>query len=475
MNLNKEEQAQFESLLNQFHADIKFFAITMFGVENALRPKQLEFCTAFQNNKRITFKGGVGFGKTRALAVLVWWALFTHNQVQVTIFGPNEGQIKSGIWKELQILHGKMRPLWKDLWDVTATRISRVRNGADCFAEFRLANKDNVSAARGIHQINNFVFVDEATGVPDEIYTEALVNVLRDPNGKLCLISNPSTTSGYFWETWNGKIAEMWTKVHGRMTDAPHVTEEDLRAAEIEYGGKFSREYRILVLGEFPLSDVDGLIPRNLVEQAIENAEAKPSTALPYIWGLDPAEGGDRSVLVIRHDNKIIGIHTWRGLDTMQLAVKVRDLYQATPKAARPMAVCVDAIGIGNGVYTNLAYMGLPAKKVIVSASPTRRPDFYSRLRDQLWWECRDWFLSENVCIPNHEDLIRELLMPSYESESGKIKVEKKAEIRKRLKGASPDHADALCLTFAISPTRYASRYDWNPNSKGSPDLSQYE
>ncbi|KQR32516.1 hypothetical protein ASF91_13350 [Rhizobium sp. Leaf155] len=471
MNLNKEEQKQFAELLQQFHQDIEFFAITLFGQDNALRPKQIEFCNAFRNNKRITFKGGVGFGKTRALAILVWWSLFTHDQVQVTIFGPNEGQIKSGIWKELQILHSKMHPVWKDLWDVTATRIQRTKNSADCFAEFRLANKDNVSSARGIHQINNFVFVDEATGVPDEIYTEALVNVLRDPNGKLCLISNPSTTSGYFWETWNGNIAPMWAKVHGRMTDAPHVTDEDLKAAEIEYGGKFSREYRILVLGEFPLSDVDGLIPRNLVEQAIENEAAVPSDRLPIIWGLDPAEGGDRSVLVIRHDNKVLAVHSWRGLETKQLAMKVRDLFQATPKQQRPLAICVDAIGIGNGVWSDLQYMGLPAKKVIVSSSPTRRADFYSRLRDQLWWECKEWFATENVCIPNNEDLIKELLLPNYESDSGKIKVEKKSDMKKRFKGVSPDHADALCLTFAISPTRYASKYEWTPPV----DLRQYE
>lgn len=470
MNLNKEEEAQFKELLVAFQDNIELFAITLWGEENALRPKQIEFCNAFRKNKRITFKGGVGFGKTRSLAILVWWALFTHDDVQVTIFGPNQDQLKGGVWNELESLHGKLHPFWKDLWDVTKSRIQRKKDGPDCFCEFRLANKDNISAARGIHKKNNFVFVDEATGVPDEVLT-VLSGVLSDENGKYCLISNPSSASGYFWDTWNGHLAPLWTKVHGKMTDSPHVTEEDLLAKEIEYGGKYSREYRIYVHGEFPLSDVDGLIPRNLVEQAIENQDAVPSDRLPIIWGLDPAEGGDRSVLVIRHDNKVLAVHSWRGLETKQLAFKVRDLYQATPKAQRPIAVCVDAIGIGNGVWSDLQYMGLPAKKVIVSSSPTRRADFYSRLRDQLWWECKEWFATENVCIPNNEDLIKELLLPNYESDSGKIKVEKKSDMKKRFKGVSPDHADALCLTFAISPTRYASKYEWTPPV----DLRQYE
>lgn len=472
MELNEEEKKQFVELLDAFYDDIELFAISLWGPENALRPKQVEFCNAFRNNKRITFRGGVGFGKTRALAVLVWWALFTHEEVQVTIFGPTEGQIERGVWKELRILHEKMRPFFQSSFEVSAKKVRRARNPANCFAEYALASKENVSAARGIHMRNNFVFVDEATGIEDEVYTGALQNVLRDPNGKLCLISNPSSTSGYFYDTWNGRIAPLWTKVHGKMTDSPHVTAKDLAEAELEYGGKFSREYRILVLGEFPLSDVDGLIPRNLVEQAIENNEAVPSSTLPVIWGFDPADGGDRSVLVIRHDNKVLGIHTWRGLDIAQASLKVRDLYQATSGTSKPMAICVDSIGIGNTAYKILEQCGVPVKKVIVSASPTRRPDFYSRLRDQLWWECREWFLTENVSIPNHEELIKELLTPNYESESGKIKIEKKESMKKRLKGASPDHADALCLTFAISPTKYVSKYDWKAEQI---DLRQYQ
>ncbi|MCY1366744.1 hypothetical protein D9M69_536500 [compost metagenome] len=166
-------------------------------------------------------------------------------------------------------------------------------------------------------------------------------------------------------------------------------------------------------------------------------------------------------MLVVRQDNKILDIKSWRGLDPTQLSYKIRDEYQATPKAQRPMAICVDAIGIGNGVYSNLNDFGLPAKKVVVSQSPTRRPDFYSRLRDQLWWECRDWFATENVCIPNHKELIDQLLAPTYDSDSGKIKIEDKKSLRKRLK-VSPDFADALCLTFAISPTRHASKWNWN-------------
>ncbi len=458
MTISKQQQQQqLLALLQEFHGDIALFALTVFG--STLRPKQIEFAEAFRRNKRISFKGGVGFGKTHALAILVWWSLFTHDDVQVTIFGPNEGQLQRGIWKELSLLYGKMDQTFQDWFRFTATRIERKHNSSGCFATYALASTDNISAARGIHQINNFVFVDEATGVPDEIFTDALENVLTDPNGKLCLISNPSTTSGYFWETWNGDMQSLWKHVHGCMTDAPHITAQDLYEKELLYGGKDARLYKIMVLGEFPDSNVDGLIPKWAVDDAVENDEAVPATTYPVIWGLDPADGGDRSVLVKRHDNKVIGISEIRGTDLMQLAMRVRDEYERTPPKLRPQAICVDAIGVGNGAYVNLNYMNLPVRKVIVSNSPTRKPDLYSRLRDQLWWECREWFVAGNVSIPDNADLRKELVAPSYDSDNGKIKVEKKDLIKRKLKGASPDFADALCLTFAISPTRFASQF----------------
>lgn len=472
--LRKQQEAQLIALVHEFKDNIPLFAYMVFG--STLRAKQIEFVNAFKNNKRVTFKGGVGFGKTHALAILVWWSLFVHNDVQVTIFGPNEGQLQRGIWKEISVLFGRMDNAFQDWFRLTATRLERNHNPSSCYASYALASTDNLSAARGIHQINNFVFVDEATGVPDEIFTDALENVLTDPNGKLCLISNPSTTSGYFWETWNGDMQSLWTHVHGCMADAPHITEQDLYEKELLYGGKDTRLYKIMVLGEFPDSNVDGLIPKWAVDDAVENDEAVPASNYPVIWGLDPADGGDRSVLVKRHDNKVIGILEIRGTDLMQLAMRVRDEYEAMPAKLKPKAICVDAIGVGNGAYVNLKYMDLPAHKVIVSSSPTRRPDYYSRLRDQLWWECREWFLAGNVSIPDNTDLRKELVAPSYESDSGKIKVEKKDLIKRKLKGASPDYADALCLTFAISPTRFASQFgiDWYLKSPNF-DVREYQ
>lgn len=447
-------------LLQRFRDDIPFFAEQAFG--STLNPKQVEFVQAYQNNTQITFRGGIGFGKTFSMAVLIFWGLVCHNDVQVTIFGPSEDQIKAGIWKEVSNLYAKLPPYLKEEFELTATRVYRRAQPTAAFCEWRLANKENVETARGIHQINNFVFVDEATGVPDQVFAE-LQNIFTDPNPKLCIISNPSRTSGFFFDTWaHPDISSVWTKVHGKLTDNPGITEERLKTITASFGGVGSNEYRVKVLGEFPLEDEDGVIPRDIVVEAI-NRKVTPTPGFPVVWGFDPSgTGKDRSVLVKRRDNLMMGDPILYGnMDPEQLAAKIREEYDRTPKADCPAEICIDALGVGHGIAGLLRVMGLPVKDVVVS-NKARNPDRYYSLRDELWFKAKEWFQTGNVSIPNNPVLIAELCLPKYEFVGAKHKVQSKKEIRKEGR-KSPDIADAFCLTFASdAKNQHFGKYAWN-------------
>jgi hypothetical protein len=457
----KNDLADFKALIEAYHNDIGLFAKQVF--DSTLTPKQLEFCEAFRTSRMITFRGGVGFGKTHAEAIITWWCLITHDQVQVSIFGPSEPQLLGGIWKEVGILHARMHPMFKDAFEVTTKRISRKVNGASCFADLRLANDDKPDNARGIHALGlNAVLVDEASGVGDSIF-EVLLNILTDPNPKLCLVSNPSKASGFFYRTHTDPdISQYWTKIHGRMADSPHFNEETFEQLAKNYGGPTSRNYRVMVEGEFPLSDIDGLIPRDILDAAIENADAIQADNAPIIWSVDPAgAGADTSALCIRKDNRVLDLQCWNGLDPTQLSYKIRDLYQATKASERPCVIVVDAVGLGNGVWSNLKDWGLPTHAVNFKNKPTRHQDRYVNFKDQLYWETREWFASENVSIPNNAKLIEEAASIQYGDESGKVRIEEKKATKKRI-GRSPDFFDALAMTFAINPSRYSSKYSWS-------------
>jgi hypothetical protein len=72
------------------------------------------------------------------------------------------------------------------------------------------------------------------------------------------------------------------------------------------------------------------------------------------------------------------------------------------------------------------------------------------RLRSELWFKGREWFMEKNVYMPKGCDrLAAELAAPKYDfNATGQIVVEKKEETKKEL-GRSTNQADAFLLTFA--------------------------
>jgi phage terminase large subunit len=141
----------------------------------------------------------------------------------------------------------------------------------------------------------------------------------------------------------------------------------------------------------------------------------------------------------------------------MQIAGIIKAKYDKAAKypAEKPAEIMVDSIGIGAGVVDRLREMGLPARGVNVAESASVDA-LYSRLRDELWFNARAFFDGKDVSMWKDEatgegdsDLIEELAAVKYSYTSlGKLKAESKDEMKKRGL-ASPDRADAFCLTLA--------------------------
>src|SRR4029077_9933847 len=106
---------------------------------------------------------------------------------------------------------------------------------------------------------------------------------------------------------------------------------------------------------------------------------------------------------------------------------------------------------VGGGVCDRLIELDLPAVGINVGELPSVLSKGV-RLRDELWLNARDWFMTKVVSFPNDPDTIEELVAPVVQHRSdGREKIESKDEMRARgaLNGKSPDGADAVCLTFA--------------------------
>jgi hypothetical protein len=98
--------------------------------------------------------------------------------------------------------------------------------------------------------------------------------------------------------------------------------------------------------------------------------------------------------------------------------------------------------------------LGCNAHGIKVQESPTMTTEIgeFRIMRDQLYWMLREWLRTDpGAMLPPDEELLEELVVPTYEISKRFIEVMKKDDMKEMLGGRSPDHMEGLILTFAES------------------------
>lgn len=219
----------------------------------------------------------------------------------------------------------------------------------------------------------------------------------------------------------------------------------DMDGDDDQKARSFSQEYPFTDDDAFLNSITDSFINKQAVERARANTVV---TDAGLVIGVDPARSGtDRSAIIRRRGRKAFDLQTWQGIDTMELAGKVKMIIDKES----PQKVFIDSIGIGAGVVDRLHEMGY--QHVVVGVNVAKKPrdtERYANTRAEIWATMRDWFLSDlGVDIPDSEDLQADLCGLSYKYKStGQLLIESKEDAKKR-NIRSPDCADSLALTFS--------------------------
>jgi hypothetical protein len=393
------------------------------------------------------------------------WFLLTRYPVKVVVTAPTSAQLYDALFAELKRWVKELPPTIQDLLDVKQERIELKASSTEAFISARTSRAEQPEALQGVHSENVMLVADEASGVPEAVF-EAAAGSMSGHNALTILLGNPVRSSGFFFETHNRLKDEWWTK-RVSCEDSARVSQEYIDDMKSRYGEE-SNAYRIRVLGEFPRSDDDTIIPMELLESA-KHRDTRAYEDAPIIWGLDVARfGSDSSVLCKRQSNVVHTLERWRNLDLMQLTGAVVAQYEACDHKSRPAEILVDSIGLGAGVVDRLIELKLPARGINVSESPAMGGT-YLNLRAELWHKAKAWLEKRDCKIPNNEDLIGELATVRYTfTSNGKIKIESKDDIRKRgLK--SPDMADAFVLTFASD----AATISWGSNNSWGKPLKR--
>lgn len=436
--------------------------------------KQREIISALVKHRKVAVHSSHGPGKSYTASHAVGWWLDVHpvGEAFAITTAPTDAQVKAILWREINKMHASAGLRGR-------TNLSEWYMGNELVALGRKPSDHSPTAFQGIHARFVLVVLDEACGIPKDLWDSAST-LATNVNGRMLAIGNPDDPHSEF-----AKICEPgsgWHVIHISTLDTPNFTGEPVSRSLAEMMPSVEwYEDRKLAWGEDSaifVSKVLGQFP----------TEGDPFTTVPFAWisrcrynelaeddglvqaGVDVGGGGDRTVIFERRGPVAGRVETFRDPDPMRTVGRLIEKINEWGVTK----VKVDSTGLGWALAGRLRELSSRHNPSAVKSGDTAHvaevipvnaassPSFpltKQRLnkRAELWWDVgREnsrlglWDLSRVS-----DDVVAELSQPRYEivDSNGKIKIERKDEIIKRLK-RSPDLADALLLAFYDPSTR---------------------
>lgn len=416
---------------------------------------QVEILNAFMTKRRVAVRGAHGMGKTALSAWIVCWAIGALKEETKVI-------TTASAWR--QLIHYTWPEIHKWATGADWKKLGlTVRDGQEILTlQFNVGNKmafaaasDNASALEGAHAANIVAVFDEAKAIPNAIF-DAIEGAFSTGNAYALAISTPGEPTGRFYDIHARKpgFSDWWVR-HVTLDEAiaaGRISREWAEQRALQWGEK-SAVYQSRVLGEFAASGEDTVIPLAWVEAANErwrdNNVGTGDTAL----GVDPARyGEDKTTIAVLRGNVIETINAHTQADTMQTTGYVITALGGYPATSR---IGVDVIGIGAGVYDRLREQGYETISVNAGEGTDVQDEtgtlFFLNVRAAMWWGLRERLNPDKpdaLALPPDDKLTGDLVAPKWSiTSSGRIKIESKDEIRKRI-GRSTDYADAVCAAL---------------------------
>jgi len=424
----------------------------------------------------ISIMAGKGVGKDAMSSWIVLWFLTCFRNAEVVIVGPDLHHIQNVLLKEIKLWHSRRTPegeyafLLRDYFKIDDKGVKYIGPGKTTanWGAYIKSSASNIQKTRrsnafqGIHAENLMVVCDEAASLPDEMF-DSLEETLTLPHNFCLAIFNPINNTSYPVRTQTDPLTQQrWIIRHWSAEDSELVDKEHIKSIFEKYGSdREANGFRINVRGLPPRDGESTLIPWSWVNSAVGRTYHLLPEQLPHapVAGLDVARyGDDKSALVIRQGPYIYHISQWGQMDSIQTAEEAIKRILELPENHRPRHLYIDSIGVGAGVFDQArrkapAWLTVHGVDVGVRSSNQEK---WTRLRDELWWKCRQRFEEKRMVLDPAiiaqwlEQLTIELSGIQYEVlQSGIVKVEDKKSLKSRFgKNASPNIADALCLTF---------------------------
>lgn len=431
--------------------------------------KQRQILDAVRDHRRVAVRSCHGVGKSHIASVVACHWLDTHpaGEAFVVTTAPTAPQVRAILWRYIRRHHkraGLPGRVNQTEWHLDDEIVAYGRKPAD----------HDEAAFQGIHARYVLVILDEACGIPGQLWIAA-DTLTTNTDCRILAIGNPDNPASEFRRVCTPGSG--WHVIGISAFESPNLTGEEVpddlgkvlisrewvEEKRAEWG-EDNPIYRAKVLGEFS-EDSEWQVVRTSDVAACRiapDAPHPPAELTPVELGVDVGGGGDETV--VRERRGRVAGREWRA--HTDRPEKIAPLIKLAIKETGATAVKIDSIGVGFGVIGELrndpALRGVKVIGVNVGEKASR-PDRYVNLRAEIWWEVgrglserRGWDLSG---MANADTTVAQLLEPQWDADpQGRIRVEKKEEIIKRL-GRSPDNADALLLAFYSGGPRGRVRF----------------
>lgn len=413
-------------------------------------------------------------GKSFIASRLAAWWLDVHppGEAFVVTTAPTAMQVSAILWREISKAHKKGRLFGR----ITGGPVPEWKlPDGEIIAYGRKPADYDPAAFQGIHARFVLVVIDEACGVPRQLF-DAVDALATNEAARVLAIGNPDDPTSHFAEVC--RPGSGWNTFHIDGLTTPNMTAELVaqypRLAElvesegitlssepiservrplllsplwvaerIDRWGTRSPLFSAKVRGRFPETGEDQLIPLSSILAA---QQRKLEPAHTTTLGIDVARfGTDRTVMTVARGPvvRVVEDHAQqRTTETTGRAINTKAMHGVHE-------VRVEGVGVGAGVVDELLESGHDVVDMQPGA-PARDAEHFANARAEWWWGIRQLFEDGDIDIdPLDDELASQLGAMRYTfTARGQIKIESKEDMRKR--GLpSPDRADSLMLALA--------------------------
>jgi len=345
---------------------------------------------------------GTGLGKSAVAALIIQWFLITHPFCKIPTTAPSGKQLNDILWSEI------------DFW------LKRNRL------------KDMYVLRKGKLHIKGYQeWYAVARTVPRDIF----------------LISNPVSTTGYYYDTISdpdGKGKD-FTVLYLDSRDSPLVSKAYEQKIINRYGAD-SPMYRAKVCG-LPIKSSESVVITPEEYDRITSTQ-RDTLLGRVILGVDVGGSGeDPSVICHRIGNSIVHWDDFPKNETTFLVDEITRIWNAKYKT-KPFIVVVDAHGIGAGVYDVLAQKNLFPTVGFIGPEKAFHDTMYKNKRSEAFHRLAKEFKDLHFPEKPPERLKKEIVNVRFDF-SDLIAVQEMKALKKLL-GHSPDYAYALAMTSVI-------------------------